>query len=179
MTLGPMFSGKTTDLIRRVKRHIIAGQSSVVVSFEGDDRYSAGDEIITHCGLVHGAVKARRLSDILDKLSKYSVVGVDEVQFFDDAVVACNHLVNLGVKVYVCGLSGKSDASPWDVVSNMIPTADSITFLTAVCVNDNCGNDATFTHALHHPEDQSSLIDIGGADKYQACCRRCWMALGV
>jgi thymidine kinase len=173
---GSMFSGKTEELIRRVRRAHIAGLKVQVFKPEIDER-GTPRAIHTHNGeqfaaqvLAHG----ERLFEAV--ASETQVVGIDEVQFFSSAVVpAIQHLLLLGVRVIVSGLDLDFRGIPFGCMPTLMALADSVTKLRAVCTE--CGDDAHFTQRLVNGQPASfkdPLILIGAQDYYQARCRACF-----
>lgn len=166
--LGPMFSGKTTELFRRVKRYTIAEKRCLVIKYIRDTRYSV-EEAATHDKQTYAAVSASKLWDQIHVLPDYDVIGIDEGQFFPDLVEFCEHAANEGKIVIVAALDGTFQRKPFGSVLQLIPLAENITKLTAVCMV--CFQDAHFTKRLGC---ETEVEVIGGADKYIAVCRKCF-----
>jgi thymidine kinase len=164
--IGPMFSGKTTDMLRRVRRYHIAGRRTMVVKYAKDTRYSATD-CATHDGNAADAVSAMRLADV--DASGADVVGIDEASFFPDLVEYCDAWANAGKHVIAAGLDATYQKMPFGPMAELIPRAEAVVKLSAVCVQ--CKADAAFSHCI---QPTGEAIQIGGKGDYLALCRRCW-----
>jgi thymidine kinase len=167
---GPMFSGKSEELIRRLRRAQIARQRVQVFKPAIDDRYSS-DRIVSHSELSLGAIVVRNSDDVLKRLDdRVEVVGIDEVQFFDAAILAiCERLANMGKRVIVAGLDLDYRGIPFEPVPQLMAVADHVTKMMAVCTR--CGAPASRTQRLVASDDR---IVVGAADAYEARCRRCF-----
>lgn len=166
---GSMFSGKTEELIRRLRRAQIAKQRVAIFKPIVDDRYSA-DEIVTHDRKSIASIPVRHPRDILEKGRDAQVLGIDEVQFFDRSVVAvCQQLAGEGVRVIVAGLDTDYRGRPFEPVPELLAVAEYITKTHAVCVV--CGNPACRTQRVVRRGDR---ILVGGSDAYEPRCRRCY-----
>lgn len=166
--LGPMFSGKTTEMFRRLKRFTIAGQRCVVIKYNRDQRYS-DDNAATHEGAMLKAVPAHCLADVIETIKEFDVIGIDEGQFYSDLIEMVRDIVNLGKVVVVSALDGDFRRLPFGRVLELIPMSEKVTKLTSVCTY--CRNDASFTRRLTK---DTELEVIGGSEMYVACCRKCW-----
>ncbi|XP_068087141.1 uncharacterized protein [Anabrus simplex] len=162
---GPMFSGKTTELIRRLKRYQIANYRCLIVKYANDVRYST-DGISTHDKQTLPAVATDKLIGI--NAEEYDVIGIDEGQFFNDVVRCCEALANQGKIVIVAALDGTYQRIPFGDILNLVPLAEDVIKLHAVCMN--CFRDASYTKRISNEQE---LEVIGGADKYMAVCREC------
>lgn len=168
-----MFSGKTTELIRRLKRFQFAKHSCLIIKYHRDQRFTEKDEIITHDHQKMAAVACVKLYDLKKNhnlLSEYSIIGIDEGQFFPDTVTFAEEMANLGKTVIVAALDGSYQRKPFGNILNLIPLAENVIKLTAVCMN--CFQEASFTMRIGS---EKELEVIGGADKYMAVCRPCYM----
>ncbi|MGH7571165.1 MAG: thymidine kinase [Gemmatimonadota bacterium] len=167
---GPMFSGKSEELIRRLRRAEIARQRIQVFKPLVDDRFSA-DEIVSHSEMRIRAERVPHAGAILERLDERTqVVGVDEAQFFDDRLVdVCDRLANLGKRVVVAGLDQDFLGRPFDPIPQLLAKAEEITKTLAICVR--CGNPANFTQRIVGNEER---IVVGGASAYEARCRQCF-----
>jgi thymidine kinase len=165
---GCMFSGKTEELIRRLKRAKIAKQNVVIFKPKIDIRYSA-NEIVSHSDQSLPSILVNESVDIL-KFSKGSqVVGIDEAQFFsDDIVQVCNQLANEGKRVIAAGLDQDYRGIPFGPMPQLLAIAEYITKTLAICVE--CGNPADKTQ---RKITSSKLVVVGAADIYEARCRKC------
>jgi thymidine kinase len=167
---GPMFSGKSEELIRRLRRARIARQRVQVFKPTIDDRYSV-DRIVSHSEASLDAIVARTSEDVMRLLDdRVEVVGIDEVQFFDRGIIAvCERLANLGKRVIVAGLDLDYRGIPFEPVPQLMAVADYVTKTLAVCMR--CGAAASRTQRLMASENR---IVVGAADSYEARCRRCF-----
>ncbi|XP_022611174.1 thymidine kinase, cytosolic [Seriola dumerili] len=165
---GPMFSGKSTELMRRVRRFQIAQYNCLVIKYAKDTRYSDVG-MATHDENTMDAVPAACLGDVRFQALKACVIGIDEGQFFPDTVEFCEEMANLGKTVIVAALDGTFQRKPFGKILNLVPLAESVVKLHAVCMQ--CYKEAAYTKRLGA---EKELEVIGGADKYQAVCRRCY-----
>ncbi len=174
---GPMSCGKTEELLRRVKRCIIAKKKVCVISPAVDTR-TKGDYIESRNGLFLDAVTVKLAVDILDVVEENDeIVAIDEIQFFDKAIVdVVRTLVQQGKRVIASGLDLDFRGEPFGSMPELLCVADKVDKLTAVCMK--CGSDrATRTQRLINgmPADKSSpLIMIGGDETYEARCIKCY-----
>uniref|UniRef100_A0A0N4ZTK0 Thymidine kinase n=1 Tax=Parastrongyloides trichosuri TaxID=131310 RepID=A0A0N4ZTK0_PARTI len=168
LIVGPMFSGKSTELFRLTNRHILAGKSVIIVKYEKDNRYD--EELAsTHDKRTMKAISALHLKNILDQIKNYDVIGIDEGQFFDDIVEVCEYLANMGKVVIVAALDGDFQRRPFKNITNIYPLCEKIEKLSAVC--RSCGGFASFTFRTIM---NSEVEVIGGNDIYKAVCRSCY-----
>jgi len=175
---GPMFAGKTTELIKRVERQIFAKKKAALFKPSIDDRYSE-DEVVAHNGLRYEAfviptdVDGVRLIAEITRKEGYEVIGVDEVQFFPPEIVGTlEELADDGVYVIASGLNLDFKGEPFPVTKELLVRADNIIYLTAVCTV--CGKPATRTQRLINGEPaprDSPVIMVGGRESYEARCR--------
>ena len=167
---GPMFSGKSEELIRRLRRATIARKRVQVFKPGVDDRYSE-TEIVSHNDSRIKAEPVSSAEEILRKLEwRTQVVGIDESNFFsDDLVNVANQLAHSGRQVIVAGLDTDFLGRPFTPMPNLLCVAESITKMLAVCMR--CGSPAKHTQRLVKSED---LILVGTSNVYEARCRRCF-----
>ncbi|HET9333658.1 MAG TPA: thymidine kinase [Gemmatimonadota bacterium] len=167
---GPMFSGKSEELIRRVRRTQIARQRVQVFKPLIDDRYSE-DEIVSHSALRIPAMNVRTAREILEGVeARTQVVGIDEAHFYDDEIPnVVESLADMGKRVIVAGLDLDYLGQPFDHVTRILAQAEEITKSLAICVR--CGNPASRTQRLVASEER---IVVGGARAYEARCRQCF-----
>ncbi|XP_022063118.2 thymidine kinase, cytosolic [Acanthochromis polyacanthus] len=170
---GPMFSGKSTELMRRVRRFQIAQYNCLVIKYAKDTRYS-DQGMATHDKSTMAAVPANRLGDVRSLALQVCVIGIDEGQFFPDTVEFCEEMANLGKTVIVAALDGTFQRKPFGNILNLVPLAESVVKLHAVCMQ--CYKDAAYTKRIGS---EKEVEVIGGADKYQAVCRKCYGGLTV
>ena len=169
LVCGPMFSGKTTELLRRMRRHMYANRRCVVLKHAKDVRYDAS-KCCTHDGASLEAVQLSELSQFSD-VDRYDVVGIDEGQFFPDIVEFCERVANAGKLVIVAALDGDCRRKPFGHIPELMPVAESVVKLNAVC--SKCGTEAAFTRRF--VEDARTEV-VGGSEIYEALCRRCHIA---
>jgi thymidine kinase len=166
---GSMFSGKTEELIRRLRRAQIARQTVVVFKPITDTRY-ARDRLVTHDQVSLPSVPVRHPRDILEHARDAQVIGIDEVQFFDRTLVeVCTELADAGKRVIVAGLDTDYRAQPFEPVPQLLAIAEYITKTHAICVV--CGNPANRTQRVIR---RGERILVGGAEAYEPRCRRCY-----
>jgi thymidine kinase len=172
---GPMFSGKSEELIRRLRRAEIAGQRALIVKPVIDDRYDVG-HVVSHAGAKMRAVTARSSSDVQRLAHGYEAVGVDEAQFFDDGIVdAIDALVRGGARVVAAGLAQDFRGLPFGAMPTLLCVAEFVDKLEAVC--HRCGGPATMTQRLVDGSPapfEGETIQVGALDSYEARCRACF-----
>ena len=170
VVVGPMFSGKSEELIRRLRRAEFARQRVQIFKPAIDERYSA-NEIVSHSGLGIQSECVNNASEVMAKVQpRTEVVGIDEAQFLGDEIVdVCTQLANLGKRVIVAGLDTDYLGRPFEPMPRLLAMAEEITKLLAICVR--CGNPAVHTQRLVESEE---LIVVGASGMYEARCRRCF-----
>lgn len=168
--VGPMFSGKSEELIRRLRRAEIARQRVQIFKPVIDQRY-ATNGIVSHSGLELASELVNDAHEITAKVQpRTEVIGVDEAQFLGEGVVeVCTKLADLGKRVIVTGLDTDFMGRPFDPMPRLLAVAEEITKLLAICVR--CGNPAVHTQRLFASEE---LIVVGASGMYEARCRRCF-----
>ena len=178
--MGPMFSGKTSELIRLVEREVYAKRKGAIFKIAFDRRYSAR-QVATHNGLRYDAYTVASSEDGLRKIkqiansNRLDAVGVDEVNFFPDSVVGILDKLAESKKVIACGLNLDFKAEPFRTTMELAARADRVRYLSAVCVV--CGQEATRTQRLigGKPAPRNSpLIVVGGKELYEPRCRDCY-----
>jgi thymidine kinase len=170
---GCMFSGKSEELIRRLKRALIGRQRVAIFKPKIDNRYSK-DHIVSHSELKIQSEVVENAQDILTRSLESQVVGIDEAQFFDnDLVEVCQKLANMGKRVIVAGLDMDYRGIPFDPMPQLLAVAEYISKLNAVCVQ--CGNPATFTYRTI---DDPNRVVVGANNIYEARCRNCFESPG-
>ena len=167
---GSMFSGKSEELIRRLRRAKIARQRVQIFKPRMDDRYSE-DHIVSHSDMKIKSQLVSQAREILDLLdSRTQVIGIDEGQFFDmELVYVCNNLADTGKRVIVAGLDQDFRAKPFDPMPQLLSVAEYITKTLAICVR--CGAPANRTQRLVENADR---LLVGAVDAYEARCRLCF-----
>jgi thymidine kinase len=169
LVCGPMFSGKTEELIRRLRRAQIARQRVSIFKPVIDKRYS-DEHIVSHSRQQIESVLVERPRDILDKAYESQVLGIDEAQFFDETIVeVCRRLARSGKRVIVAGLDKDFRGLPFGPMPLLITEAEYVMKVLSICVR--CGNPANFTQRLSADREQ---VVVGETDKYEARCRNCF-----
>lgn len=166
---GSMFSGKTEELIRRLKRATIAKLKVEIFKPKADNRYAI-DEVVSHDNnSIHSTV-VDVASNILLLASEVDVIGIDEGQFFDNGLPeVCNVLANQGVRVIVAGLDIDYKGVPFGPMPSLLAIADYVTKVHAICVR--CGN---LAHHSHRTINNSKLVVLGAQEQYEPLCRNCF-----
>jgi thymidine kinase len=167
---GSMFSGKTEELIRRLRRAQIAQQSVRIFKPAIDKRYDERD-VVSHSEQRIPSRVVTRAEEILDLVPRATqVVGIDEAQFFEvELVEVCRELARRGVRVIVAGLEQDFRTRPFQTISLLMAEAEYVTKNLAICMI--CGNPALRNQRITAREGR---IVVGGADSYEARCRRCF-----
>ncbi len=164
-----MFSGKSEELIRLLRRAAIARQRLQVFKPATDDRYS-NEDVVSHSRQRIPCEVVEKSEDILARVDpRTDVVGIDEAQFFDDGLPkVCSHLANLGKRVIVAGLDMDFRGVPFGPMPELLALAEHVMKITAIC--SRCGSSAAYTQRLIPSEQQ---VVVGAAGVYEARCRRC------
>ena len=166
---GCMFSGKTVELIRRLRRAVIARQKVAIFKPKIDERYSE-DHIVSHSDVRIPSQVVEFPREILESSLESQVVGIDEGQFFDETLVeVCIKLANMGKRVIIAGLDMDYRGIPFEPMPQLLAVAEYITKTHAICVR--CGNPATFTQRTI---DDPSRVIVGADKIYEARCRNCF-----
>ncbi|HEY3922246.1 MAG TPA: thymidine kinase [Gaiellaceae bacterium] len=175
LVCGPMFSGKSEELIRRLRRAEIAGQRALIVKPQVDDRFDVG-HVVSHGGSKMRAVTSTSSAEVRRLASGYAAVGIDEVQFFDDGITeTIADLVNAGARVVAAGLAQDFRGMPFGPMPMLLCLADYVDKLEAVC--HRCGGPATLTQRLLDGKPapfSGATVQIGALDSYEARCRACY-----
>src|SRR5687767_15617916 len=171
---GPMFSGKSEEMIRRLRRAEIAGQRVVIFKPRIDDRYDASD-VVSHAGIRMRAVPVAGVSELVERARGFEVVGIDEIQFFEPEIVgAALGLADAGRRVVAAGLDQDFRRQAFGVMPDLLAHAEFVDKLQAVC--HRCGGPATTTQRLvdGSPAPYSGeTVVVGAAEQYEARCRDC------
>ncbi len=170
---GSMFSGKTDELIRRMRRAIIARQKVQVFKPAIDIRYAV-EKVTSHAGADFDAIPVEKASIILEKLDiDTTVVGVDEAQFFDDEIVEITRiLADRGIRVLVAGLDQDFRGEPFGPMPMLMAKAEQVTKLQAICMT--CGEPASRTQRLLNgipARYDEPVVIVGASELYEARCR--------
>lgn len=166
---GSMFSGKTEELIRRLRRAEFAHQELVLFKPFIDKRYS-DKNVVSHQGTEFNAVLIHKSSEILDAVTTQKVVAIDEAQFFDGGLVAvASELASRGIRVILAGLDMDYKGIPFGPMPSLLAAAEYVTKVHAICVS--CGNLAQFSNRLVSETDQ---VMLGAVEEYRPLCRSCF-----
>ena len=176
---GSMFSGKTEELIRRMKRATFARQRVVIFKPQLDKRYSEAN-VVSHDRNEIPSTPIAKASDIITSLARtkdgefdIDVVGIDEAQFFDMRLVdVCNELAGSNVRVIIAGLDMDFKGIPFGPIPSLCAVADDVTKVHAICVK--CGSLAYVSHRLVHDDNR---VLIGEQTEYEPLCRECYNKL--
>jgi thymidine kinase len=171
---GPMFAGKTEELLRRVRRAVIAGRRVTVIGHLLDERRGT-DRLTSHAGLDHPSIAVSSAADIDGAIGRDTeILAIDEAQFFGPGLVAVvNGLADQGLIVMVAGLDVTFDGQPFEPLPALMALAERVDKLTAICAV--CGEDAVFHVRVGASTAASGDLvadHVGGTEKYQARCRR-------
>lgn len=166
---GSMFSGKTEELIRRLKRVKIANLKAEIFKPLTDTRYDVV-KLVSHDENRIASIPVNNSREIIELSQGVDVVGIDEAQFFDDNIVeVCEQLALQGIRVIVAGLDMNFKGEPFNQMPNLLAVADYVTKLHAICVR--CGSIANFSFRKSTEEGQ---VLLGELDMYEARCRNCF-----
>lgn len=166
---GSMFSGKTEELIRRIKRARIARQKVEIFKPEVDKRYD-NVKVVSHDENSIISTPVQTSWQILLYVQDADVVGIDEAQFFDSELsAACNQLANRGIRVIVAGLDMDYLGKPFGPIPNLMATAEYVTKVHAICIR--CGH---LAHHSHRIINSNNLVVIGEKESYEPLCRTCF-----
>ena len=167
---GSMFSGKTEELIRRIKRAKIAKQKTIIFKPSVDTRYAV-EEVVSHDKRVVDSIPVESSQQILLMVGDAEVVGIDEAQFFDAELPnVCHQLANKGIRVIIAGLDMDFLGKPFGPIPELLSMAEYISKVHAICMR--CGNLAQFSHRTVTNE---NLVMLGETDTYEPLCRACYL----
>lgn len=175
LIVGSMFAGKSSYLISKIERYLIAKKKVVALKWAGDTRYTGEPYIVTHSGLQCRSIPCddNDLLTIYPRIKEADIVCIDEGQFFQDIVAFCEFLANRGHIVVVAALAGTYFRVGFHDILNLIPKCEKVTMLHAVCMN--CFQDgACFTDMTRSDVARDGSDLIGGAESYKAVCRKCY-----
>ena len=163
---GSMFSGKTEELLRRLKRARFANQHVLIFKPQTDVRYS-DKKVVSHDANEIMSTPVENATDILSKVNDADVVAIDEAQFFDDEIIAvCNQLANNGIRVIVAGLDMDFKGKPFGPMPHLMAIAEFVTKVHAICTKT--GNLAHFSHRTSENDD---LVLLGERTEYEPLSR--------
>jgi len=166
---GSMFSGKTEELIRRLKRAQYAKQRTEIYKPMIDKRYSEED-VVSHDEKFIRSTPVETAQNILLYANDIDVVGIDEAQFFDIGLVdVCNSLANHGIRVVVAGLDMDFQGKPFGPIPNLLAAAEQVTKIHAICLR--CGSLAQYSH---RKTASKKLVVLGETEEYEPLCRSCF-----
>ena len=176
---GPMFAGKTEELIRRANRLEYAKKKYLVFKPEIDDRYSV-NEIVSHSKYRKNSINIKKSDEILGYITDdIKAVIIDEVQFFDENIInVAEYLADKGLRVICGGLDCDFRGNPFPIVANLLARAENVTKLNAIC--NVCGQPATRTQRIidgHPAYEDDPIILVGATEAYEPRCRKCHMVL--
>ena len=168
---GSMFSGKSEELIRRLRRAKIARQKVQVFKPDIDSRFS-DNHIVSHSEMKHESLNVRTSADIRARVeAETEVVGIDEAQFFDNELInVANELAERGMRVIIAGLDQDYTGKPWEPMPQLLAIAEYITKTHAICVR--CGQPANYSQRTFESEER---VAVGAGGMYEARCRRCFV----
>ncbi|MEJ6753541.1 MAG: thymidine kinase [Flavobacteriales bacterium] len=163
---GSMFSGKTEELIRRLKRAEFAKQKILIFKPFADKRYSES-KVVSHDSNEIASTPVKSSQEILQLSKDVDVVALDEAQFFDDGIVGvCNELANLGKRVIIAGLDMDYEGNPFGPMPNLMAIAEFVTKVHAICTKT--GNLANYSHRISKSKD---LVLLGEREEYEPLSR--------
>lgn len=172
---GPMFSGKTEELLRRLRREEVAGNSVILFKPQIDTRYDP-ESVVTHSGATMMSRNIVWTSDLEERVEGFDVVGIDEAQFLDDQLPFYINNLLKNRKFIISGLDKDFTTADFGSIPRLMVLADKVDKLTAVC--NKCGaDDASFTQRLVNGEPakfDGPTILVGGTEQYEARCRECF-----
>ncbi|MDP5172844.1 MAG: thymidine kinase [Bacteroidia bacterium] len=167
---GSMFSGKTEELIRRMRRAQIANQRVEIFKPGLDKRYAI-NEIVSHNQNTIPSMPVHDSQEVLQRVGSVQVVGIDEAQFFDDGIVTvAEELANRGIRVIVAGLDMDFRGNPFGPMPQLLAVAEFVTKVHAIC--QVCGSLANYSY--RHSNDGSTVL-LGEKDVYEPRCRTCFL----
>jgi len=168
---GSMFSGKSEELIRRLRRAKIARQKVQVFKPELDARFS-DNHIVSHSEMRHESSNILNAAQIMERIEPDTeVVGIDEGQFFDEELVnVANELARRGLRVIIAGLDQDYTGKPFEPMPQLLAIAEYITKTHAICMK--CGQPANYSQRTFESEER---VAVGASDKYEARCRGCFV----
>lgn len=176
LLIGCMFAQKTTELIRRIRRYQSIGYNVLVVNHSCDNRYSEEQCIASHDKMLEQAIMTDRLADLDKKIrsGQYKVVAIDEAQFFPDLFDCASRWADeTDVHLVIAGLDGTSDRKPFGELLRLIPHAEEVERLYALCAFCKDGTPASYSKYVFSSDasTKSGDVEVGGAERYRPVCR--------
>jgi thymidine kinase len=166
---GSMFSGKTEELLRRLKRAKIANQKVQIFKPRIDNRYSE-ESVVSHDANATMSTPVPSSANILLLAGDSEVIGIDEAQFFDMELPAvCNQLADSGIRVILAGLDMDFSGKPFGPMPHLLACAEYVTKVHAICMG--CGN---LAHVSHRKTAEKNLVVLGETESYEPLCRDCY-----
>ncbi|MAR51090.1 MAG: hypothetical protein CML42_08190 [Rhodobacteraceae bacterium] len=173
--LGPMFSGKTTELIRIRNRYKHSNIKCCIINHSLDDRYQEEYHMVSHDQCKVPCIYTTNLQEIMNLMLDNDIILINEGQFFNDVFDIVKKLINKYKKiVYVCGLDGDYKQKKFGQILDLIPISDNVKKLKGICFQCKI-NDSIFTHRISKEEEQI----VVGVDNYSSLCRECFIASSV
>jgi thymidine kinase len=172
---GPMFSGKSTELLRRIRRYRVRNDSCILLKTK-DNRYVDDDsKVVTHDQFNFlDALSCDNLMESVEEVKHYDVIGIDEGQFFTDIIQFCEGMANIGKIVIVACLDSDFRRQPFGKICELIAKAEKVMKLTSIC--HYCKDDASFSARI---TSETAIKVIGGRDKYRPVCRSCYSEIAL
>jgi thymidine kinase len=173
LIIGPMFAGKSTELLRRLRRYTVGKKVCKRIKHEDDNLRVSSSGIVTHDEQISGP--AESLSTLMghattkEFLEDVDVIGIDEGQFFPDIEEYAEYIANIGKIVIIAALDSTFERKPFVNITNLVAVSEIVTKLAAVCYN--CSNDAFYSKRINKSMD---LVLVGGSKDYVASCRVCF-----
>ena len=174
--IGPMFAGKSTSLIKRIRRFKTIGKNIIIINHIWNQRYNS-NQLTTHdCDKIDNCILLEHLTkfDETEDFSKTDIIVIEELQFFKDAYENIIKWCDLGKHVIAAGLDGDYKREPFGDVLRLIPHAEKVTKIHALCKRCQDGTIASFTKRLFTEED--SNIRVGSNEYYEAVCRKHYLS---
>jgi thymidine kinase len=169
---GSMMAGKTEALIRDIKRYSYAKKDVLLFKPEIDNRFEE-EYVVSHSGDKLEAIQIKRITEILTEYQPifFDVIGIEEIQFFDqeETIKVINVLLNMGITVVVAGLDMTFEGKPFGVMPYLMAIANEVYKWTAICTD--CGNEAWVSHRL---TDSKEIVQVGASESYTPLCRECF-----
>ena len=173
LILGPMFSGKSSELIKLIRRYNIKKHKTIVVKYNLDDRYEDSHaNVVTHDKFTYPALKCSNLNEIKETLLKHEVIGIDEGQFFPDLAEICEELANKGKHIVISALNANFKRECFPSIASLFPKCEKIINLQSICFY--CNDDAPFTLRTVCNDEE---VLIGGIEMYKPVCRNCYYTI--